>query len=43
MCTRARSSAAALQSVHTGDIVTVEVLRRGPDGWDTAIVRVRAR
>jgi serine protease Do len=34
---------ATVQSVHTGDIVTLEVLRRGPDGWDTAVVRVRAR
>jgi serine protease Do len=33
----------AMQSVHTGDIVTLEVLRRTPDGWDTAVVRVRAR
>ena len=34
---------AALASVKTGDIVTVEVLRRSNDGWDTGIVRVRAR
>ena len=33
----------ALQSVKPGDIVTVEVLRRSSDGWDTGIVRVRAR
>jgi serine protease Do len=34
---------AALDGVKTGDIVTVEVLRRTPDGWDTGIVRIRAR
>jgi len=34
---------AALTSVKAGDIVTVEVLRRSSDGWDTGIVRVRAR
>jgi serine protease Do len=34
---------AATQSVRTGEIVTLEVLRRGLDGWDTAVVRVRAR
>ena len=33
----------ALESVRTGDIVTLLVLRRTPDGWDTGIVRVRAR
>jgi S1-C subfamily serine protease len=33
----------AVTSVKAGDIVTVEVLRRSSDGWDTAIVRVRAR
>ncbi len=33
----------ALQSIKAGDIVTVEVLRRSSDGWDTGIVRVRAR
>jgi serine protease Do len=32
-----------LTSVKAGDIVTVEVLRRTSDGWDTGIVRVRAR
>ncbi len=33
----------ALDGVKTGDIVTLELLRRSPDGWDTAIVRLRAR
>ena len=33
----------ALASVKSGDIVTLEVLRRTGDGWDTGIVRVRAR
>jgi len=33
----------ALQDVKAGDIVTIEVLRRTGDGWDTGIVRVRAR
>jgi serine protease Do len=28
--------------LHKGDIVTLTVLRRSPDGWDTAIVRLRA-
>ncbi|HJQ67011.1 MAG TPA: PDZ domain-containing protein, partial [Gemmatimonadales bacterium] len=34
---------AALDGVRTGDIVTLLVLRRTPDGWDTGIVRIRAR
>jgi len=33
----------AIEGVQAGDIVTLEVLRRTPDGWDTAIVRIRAR
>src|SRR5512135_202132 len=32
----------AMQSVRPGGIVTLEILRRFPDGWDTAVVRVRA-
>jgi S1-C subfamily serine protease len=32
----------AMGGVHKGDIVTLTVLRRTPDGWDTAIVRIRA-
>jgi serine protease Do len=32
----------AMAGVHKGDIVTLTVLRRTPDGWDTAIVRIRA-
>ena len=32
-----------LETVKGGDIVTLLVLRRTPDGWDTGIVRVRAR
>jgi serine protease Do len=31
-----------MAAVKKGDIVTLTVLRRTPDGWDTAIVRVRA-
>jgi serine protease Do len=34
---------AALENIHTGDIVTLQVLRHTPDGWDTGIVRIRAR
>ncbi len=34
---------AALDGVRTGDIVTLLVLRRTPDGWDTGIVRIRSR
>jgi serine protease Do len=34
---------AALAGVKTGDIVTVIVLSRGPDGWAQRVVRVRAR
>ncbi len=42
--TRSRAEfRSALDGIHTGDIVTVEVLRRTPDGWDTRIVRIRAR
>ncbi len=42
--TRSRAEfRSALEGIHTGDIVTVEVLRRTPDGWDTGIVRIRAR
>jgi serine protease Do len=33
----------ALQGIHSGDIVTLELLRRSADSWDTAIVRLRAR
>ena len=33
----------AMQNVRPGSIVTLEVLRRTPDGWDTAVVRLRAR
>jgi serine protease Do len=33
----------AMQNVRTGSIVTLEVLRRTPDGWDTAVVRLRVR
>ena len=42
--TRARADLrAALENIHSGDIVTLQVLRRTPDGWDTGIVRIRAR
>jgi len=34
---------AALDAVRTGDIVTLLVLRRTADGWDTGVVRIRAR
>jgi S1-C subfamily serine protease len=34
---------AALESIRSGDIVTLQVLRWASDGWDTGIVRVRAR
>ncbi len=34
---------AALEDVRTGDIVTLQVLRRSTDGWNTGIVRIRAR
>ena len=33
----------AIEAVRAGDIVTLEVLRRTADGWDTAVVRIRAR
>ena len=33
----------AIEGVQAGAIVTLEVLRRSQDGWDTAIVRIRAR
>ena len=32
----------AMQTVRPGGIATLQVLRRFPDGWDTAVVRVRA-
>jgi hypothetical protein len=32
-----------IEGVQAGAIVTLEILRRTPDGWDTAIVRIRAR
>ena len=37
-----RSVRTAMQTVHPGGIATLQVLRRFPDGWDTAVVRVRA-
>jgi serine protease Do len=33
----------ALEGIRSGDIVTLQVLRRTADGWDTGIVRIRAR
>ena len=33
----------AIEGVQSGAIVTLQVLRRSQDGWDTAIVRIRAR
>jgi serine protease Do len=42
--TRTRSEfRSAIEGVQAGAIVTLEILRRTPDGWDTAIVRIRAR
>jgi serine protease Do len=34
---------AALASVKSGDIITLAVLSRGPDGWQQRVVRIRAR
>jgi len=34
---------AALEGIHAGDIVTLQVLRHTPDGWETGIVRIRAQ
>jgi serine protease Do len=33
----------ALSKVKSGDIVTLQVLRRSPDGWAGVVVRLRAR
>jgi S1-C subfamily serine protease len=33
----------ALSKVKSGDIVTLQVLRRSPDGWAGTVVRLRAR
>jgi serine protease Do len=44
MPTRTRAEfRAALASVKTGDIITLAVLSRGPDGWQQRVVRIRAR